>query len=287
MKSKIFLLVFIAAFAVNYFSCNKIKPDPKVPCYIHIDSISLTTVYADHGSNSHRTTDAWVTVDGKSIGAFEIPCTVPLLVEEGAHDVRVDAGIWVNGISATRNQYHFYTSYNASVNLEKEKIITVTPVINYADYTQFIWKEDFEGNSYSLEKTSRCDASINISKSTGSNAFEGSGSGHFALNPSQVNFEFQTYNEYPLPKDDRDIFLELNFKTNIELTVGLYTKTLSSIYREQIVTLNPTSEWKKVYIYLTSIAQLHADAGGHRIFFAATNSGNDAEIFLDNIKLVY
>ncbi len=287
MHKKISYFVYLSAILITFISCSKIKPDPKVPSYIYIDKVDLSTDAVVQGSNSHQIEDVWISIDGKAIGTFELPCTVPIIADDGTHTIRVDAGVKMNGISATRNKYHFYKPYEVSVDLVKEAIITINPSFSYEPFTNFVWLEDFNSSSFTLEKTSSSDAGIILVKNTGTDVFEGSGSGQFIIGPSHTNLEFQSTTIFPLPKSGSDVILEMNYKTSLELTVGLYTSALSATYREQIITLKPSSEWKKIYISVTNVSLFHADAGGHRIFFAAKNNGSEAYVFLDNIKLIY
>ncbi len=273
------------ALVLGLFSaCSK---DPQVPAYIHIDAIPVSTDYLLEGSNSSKVSDAWITVDGKSIGTFELPATIPVLASEGSHQISVDAGILMNGIAASRVKYPYYTTYSVSKDLKKGAILTVTPDVKYTEYAFFPWKEDFDNNSSSLELTAKSDQHITIQRATGDLKFEGQGSAYITMTPDQTTFECATVDEVALPKDGTEIYLELNFKTTVPISVGLYSNTASGVYRETAETLNTTTTWKKVYINLTSVATRHADAGGFKLYFSSTNNGSNAEIFLDNIKLVY
>src|SRR3989337_3990814 len=85
-------------------ACNKEEP---IPSYIHIDAINLSTNYTIEGSSSNKILNAWIYIDDQSVGAFELPCTVPVLAV-GSHEIKIQAGIKENGIDATRIYYPFY-----------------------------------------------------------------------------------------------------------------------------------------------------------------------------------
>lgn len=287
-KAGIFLIasIVITGCFFIFSSCKKIKPDPKIPCYLRVENLTLTTNPLTEGSNSNRIPDVWVTVDGKFIGVFEMPCTFPVIADEGPHTISMNAGILINGIAASRGKYPFYAAAEQQVDMLKEKTVTLSPTINYQTNAAFVWMEDFEGNSFSLEKTSKSE-NIPIQKISTGSAFEGS-SAFITMTGSQTTFECQTSRDLALPKHQEDMYLELNFKTNVEIHIGLYTTALTSNYQDEVMVLNPTTDWKKIYIYLSNVAAYHADGGGKKVYFGCTNSGaNTPEIYLDNIKLIY
>ena len=98
--------LLIILFTVVFSSCTKNQFKAEIPSYIYIESIDLETESFE-GSDSQNLTDAWVTMDGNFLGAFELPCTIPIL-GDGAHEFRVSSGIKANGISATRIIYPFF-----------------------------------------------------------------------------------------------------------------------------------------------------------------------------------
>ncbi len=112
-------------------ACELYNPTEPIPAYIHIDKIGLTTsADGSQGSNSSKITDAWVYIDERLIGCFELPVTFPVLYE-GSHQLKIRAGIKVNGIAATRAPYPFYEAYTQSVDLQKGTKITVSPTVKY------------------------------------------------------------------------------------------------------------------------------------------------------------
>ena len=85
--------VLIILIAVVFSSCSKNQFKAEIPSYIHIESIDLETDSFE-GSDSQKLTDAWITMDGNFLGAFELPCTIPILGDGEGAKARVDV---VNG----------------------------------------------------------------------------------------------------------------------------------------------------------------------------------------------
>src|SRR5437016_1394008 len=144
------LFIFTASIAL-FASCTN-SPEV-IPSYIHIDKISFIptdTTPQGQGSASANISDAWVSIDDKFVGTYELPCTFPVQYA-GAHTIKIGAGIKVNGIGATRVVYPFYTYYSGSVNLTAKEITTVTPSVKYYTAVSFPYVEDFEGIACAID----------------------------------------------------------------------------------------------------------------------------------------
>ena len=91
------------------------------------------------------------------------------------------------------------------------------------------------------------------------------------------------------PKHNIDlVFLEMNYKSNNEFTVGLLVNGSVSSQRS-ILVINPSSSWNKIYINLTPTLSSITSATSFRVFLTAQKNTKDAngEIYIDNIKLLH
>ena len=79
-----FLITLVAVVLVHV---QKINSRLKSHLIFKFKSIDLETDSFE-GSDSQNLTDAWVTMDGKFLGAFELPCTIPIL-SDGTREFRV------------------------------------------------------------------------------------------------------------------------------------------------------------------------------------------------------
>jgi len=162
-------LLIIPIFFTLFSSCEKNQFNAETPSYLHISGIDLQ-VNGTQGSDSQKITDAWVTMDGTFLGAFELPCTVPILAD-GAHEFSIYAGIKANGISATRIRYPFYdkcklfqgtdslsSSFaNQTITLYKDSTININGTTVYKENTGFIFIENFEDAGVILEASTDSD----------------------------------------------------------------------------------------------------------------------------------
>ncbi len=270
-------------------SCEVINPDEGIPSYIQIDTITLTTDYAAEGTDSHKITDAWVYVDDELVGAYELPATVPVL-KSGSHKITVNAGIKMNGISATRIPYPFYQPYEITTDLVPDSILTLQPVVHYYATTTFAWKEDFESPGYTLELTNVSDTILNRVTGT-ADVFEGNVSGLFAMrNPPQFLFECKTINEYALPKGGTPVFLELNYKCNNTFRIGIFENEGGvSTQVPQTIQINKSENWNKIYVNLTNEVSLFPNAINYNVYFGVIPDDGipEPKVYVDNIKLIY
>jgi hypothetical protein len=97
-------LLIIPIFFTLFSSCEKNQFNAETPSYLHISGIDLQ-VNGTQGSDSQKITDAWVTMDGTFLGAFELPCTVPILAD-GAHELGIHFMINVNYFKALIHFHH-------------------------------------------------------------------------------------------------------------------------------------------------------------------------------------
>ena len=292
MRKFLLKSAFLVSFSVFLFACDK---SVDVPSYIVIDKIDLTVDYATQGSDSKDITDAWVYIDNKAMGVFQLPAKFPVL-KEGEHTIDVSPGIKLSGVSETRAPYPFYIIYSQRVILTKGEITVVKPTVSYTAFAKFAWLEDFESPGVTMTKTTRSDTNLNVI-SLASDVFEGNKSGASFLSASQsrTRLELKSNDAFVLPTAGSNVFLELNYKISTTVAVGVYANTPSesiqqtSVYLKTTVNASGNLEWKKIYINLSSVVSPQTSAKDFNIFLYAETSPEAPEpvFYFDNIKLVY
>jgi hypothetical protein len=235
-----------------------------------------------------------VSVDGQLIGANNFPLILPAIISDTAsiQRVRVFAGIDNNGISSNKAIYPFFDPYEKLVNMRQGEIDTLYPVFSYNPDVKFIIIDDFEapgvvfGNDIDLFPDS------DIQKQT-VEVFEGLYSGQLvidSLNPEcYVSTTFR-YSNLQSPTVASPVYLELNYKTNVPITVGLIAHR--NIGSDEVFIkggMNTIEGWNKIYFELTGdIYELNADS--YSVFLRASITGRgqtEAKIYIDNIKLLH
>lgn len=257
-----------------------------IPAYLEINSISLSTNPVTEGTNSNKITDAWVYMDGGLVGVFELPCKFPVLAE-GTHDFMIKAGIKMNGITNSRAYYPFYQPIEQQLNLVPGETITLTPTVTY--YPDKVhYKETFEDGGISFEALGTSDTGL-LKTSEAGMVFEGAYSGVMRLNADVTHIFVGTINAFDLPTSGTPVFLEMNYKIDNPMAIGLLAIRSGESEKNEIITLNANEAWNKIYINLTACANANAYAEEFKLYFEVYKEENltAATLLFDNLKLLW
>lgn len=297
MKPNVILWLF---FILLFAGCK----DTEVPSFLHIEKVELKVTDDMQGTADHGISDAWVYLNDDFIGVYEVPATVPIIAE-GVQKITIIAGIKNNGINSARINYPFYDQYTANLNLVKGDTVdfaddldntTISngyfvPQVTYFGGLEF-WNEQFEGTGIQLESTSISDAEMTITNDPdrvfGYNPEQNSnGSGLVVLTNDEPYFEIRSDHEFSPIKGQR-VYLELNYKCDCVLQVGVYEKapTETKVYGKGI---NRTDKWSKIYIELTGEVAQRANATSYNVFIEGLKgvAQNECEVLIDNVKLIF
>jgi hypothetical protein len=281
-------LMFATIAAAIFSACSADNLEPGIPAFVQVEHFNLQTNYAQEGTNSHKITDVWVFADDQTIGVFELPATIPIL-KNGPGKLRLEAGIKLNGIKTTRvNNTFFEPVIIEPYIFIPDSIATLNPTVTYRTQNVFVWMEDFESGSISID-TTRLLSKANIVLSPIDEAFEGSFSGLIELTTDNNIFEAASFESFVLPASGKPVFLEMNYKNEYTFSVGIFSQTSGEIIKKEIIYLSPQEDWNKIYINLTEKLIESQNAVDFKIFFRTVlpESLESANIYLDNIKLMY
>ena len=297
MRSNLFLVI-VSLLYVS--SCSKEQFKAEIPSYLKITAIDLETDTFD-GSDSQKITDAWITMDGIFLGAFEIPCTIPILAD-GEHEFAISAGIKANGISATRIRYPFYSICNLfyedsiepvvgkKLHLYKDSTITVSATTKYTDNTNFLFIEDFEDAGLIIKPSDESDTTLQKTYSD-SLVFEGYGSGFVELDSVNDFFELINSEFVSLSSIYNDNMLELNYKCDHSFKVGIAMKSgeTGEIVRFEALHIDSSYVWNKIYVHMTNQVNLGTTDDEFGIFIGIKKRVNveTATFYFDNIKWLH
>lgn len=299
-----YLLSFVSVSALGLSSCDIINPGEQEPSWLHIDSFSLSANPENagkEGSLSHDITDAWVFVDDEMIGIFELPVTIPIL-DEGKHKLTVGPGIKVSTVSTLRDNYLFYEAFiQEDFELKRGEITVLNPTVRYrsaGENYEYMVVEDFNDPNkvVQFDTVSGSDAGMEITTDPAL-VFEGAGSGVININASNSVVVVKTKENYELPNLGKVVYMELNYYTDFEVTLGVYVN--NNIYQDEVVdylTLRPTTDsvkkWKKAYVALTSVISGAVNPVDYYFYFNVNFgdgevAGKDGKVMIDNVKLLY
>lgn len=287
MNNRLFFGVLFL-WLMSFAGCDIINPPEKIPAYVYIQPFTYTPALGDQ-STSFKITEAWVYLGGELLGAFHLPGLVPVLAE-GDQQLSVFPGILDNGLTGYPNLYNFYKKYDVTLNLVPTEIDTIYPATHYEDYVKFALKNDFEDGLY-FDKDLDSDEETNISPTYDpAEVFEGNVAGKTVLTTEHPFLHVTTTNYYDLPVNGTPIYFEMNYKSDVELTIGLQGKDEGSgeTASSYPVILFPKQEWNKIYINLTEEIQ-NSDLDLYRVILFANlpDSIPTGTLLFDNLKIVH
>jgi len=278
--------------ALLWWGCDIINPEEEIPAYIHIKPFDITTNTSTEGTASAKITDGWVTVNGEFLGVYNLPATLPVLVK-GTAEVKVEAGIKDNGVSATPEIYPFYEPHIVTLDLKPTATDTINPSTTYRSDARFAFIEEFETTSNIF--TDDIDGNTNTKIVTSfAEAFEGEGAGRIVLSPENPIIQGATaFDEKFQNLQERSVlvYLEMDYKADTDVAWGVVAYPQGLFTPPEII-YDPVfvarDEWTKIYFNLSQLF-FDAQAEEFQITFLAQASGSQDEtvILLDNIKLVH
>ncbi|MCH2200066.1 MAG: hypothetical protein MK081_14910 [Flavobacteriales bacterium] len=284
--------ICIACCLAAFVGCEIINPAEPLPAYLVIPSFDLVTDYSSEGSDAEKITEVWVFANDQLIGAYDLPAEVPILVD-GVTDIEIYPGIKNNGVATDRIIYPFYSTYQLDLDMRPLEKDTIFPVFGYKESVSVINVDDFENNTVF---TVDIGVEGEIVRTTDDAVvFEGDGSGLATLTADEALTRIVTNEQdFDLP-GNRLSYLEMNFRSNNSMAVGLLAVSPASTEREYLVILNPTTndageeEWNKVYVDLSTIAATYSTFSDFEVFIESVEdeSGKEVELYFDNIKIVH
>ncbi len=163
----------------------------------------------------------------------------------------------------------------------------------YYDNLIFAWLEDFETPNRSLQESSDSDTTLDRTQPADNPVAWLSDysrySGMVTLTTDRPHFDASTFHAFHLPQMEAPVLLELNFKTDNYVTVGLVVREADRYIKHPLVILNYSATWSKIYIILGPTVSKYTKALDFKVYFAADKrpDSDTTHIYLDNLKLIY
>ncbi len=279
---------------LSAFGCSIADLEGDIPAYVQINEFELEAG-PGQGSASSKITDAWVFVEGGFLGVYDLPADVPILAE-APREVCVQPGINENGISSTPQIYPFYKQRCQVIDLQPNTDVAILAQTTYLEETRFGFIEDFEGSG-NIFQDLIVGSNLNRIQNSPEEPFEGRNSGKLRLDSVAFFAELATTIRFKdLLERGNSVFLELNYKSEAPVifgTIGHFNNALQDPVTLYVAGFNPSASWNKIYFNLTpAVQELRADE--YQIVLQTslltengTFSGTKADVYLDNVKLVY
>ncbi len=280
------LLWGLFALVIALLSCN--AEDEKIPSYLYLDKFSFT-VRQQEGSSHQNLTDGWLYVNGNYYGAYQLPATIPVL-EEGNCEVVLFPGYRQDGRITNTFRYSFLESFTKHMVLTPRQTDSVFPTSSYQTNLVFSTIENFDGLHYFIGDRDN-DVETQITLSSSSEAFEGSGSGLIELTSAHPFLFAENVLEKVIPQSGDPIILELSFKSDIPFSIGfLGYKEFRGEDNLINAGLLPKKEWTKVYFDFRKLIN-ESNSDYYKLAITASYQKDSLkpvqQIFLDNIKVIH
>lgn len=284
--SKLYLFLFFVGISTVILSCKK-DLEAEIPSYVTINSISVEDSTGKLVSSN--ITDSWVYINDKFKGVFELPVTFPV-IENGSHRIDIRPGINENGITETKVNYAFYQAYSTHIDLKDEEVYVLDAVVRYKEAAQIntSWAgANFEGG-INFFPSPDSDTTFQLTAAEPANSVYGKSSGSFYLTDEKDFFEAYSADIVSIPRNGTEVWIEMDYKSDVTLAVGLYQDFRQVQY--PLVYFKPQNNWTKVYINLNNAILSKPAAPNYNFFIAALKDNDQLEITettIDNVKLLH
>ena len=279
-----FLTIFLL-----FTSCVKNNPDP---AWLEVKEWTLQAnpdLVNIEGELSHNFSDAWVFVNDKVIGVFEVPFKIPIL-QSGNCNIKLYPAVRNNGISGTKKIYPFVEKFEINTELIQNKTLTIEPVTKYSSYAQF-WIEDFEDAALKINTDATSADTMIVGNDP--QIMKWNRYGIVTLNSIDTNWVAYTTDELALPKG-QEVYWEIDYYNTNAVTTGVIALSNSSAPKNneyiRLNAQNPSSvKWKKVYLDLKEIVTNSSGSNSFLMSFQSKLDDGDSEgiIVIDNIKVIH
>jgi hypothetical protein len=286
-------LRYLLPFVLLLSACVKNNPDPS---WLEVTTWTLEanpSLSGEEGELTHNITDAWVYIDDKLIGVFEVPFKIPIL-KSGVSNIRLYPTIRINGNRTTKMKNDQMVPYEITATLVQNQTLTINPSTHYKDNVSF-WIEDFEDINIKLtDDPNTSSAHLNLANDS-LNWFNGNYYGKVALSAQDSMWIAYTNQDQQLtiPKG-RQAILELDYCNSIDFTHYLLFVNASGTTENPMIQMNKPYKgkplvWKKIYLELNEVIGYGPNNTNYVQAFKAFHNDSVANnlILIDNIKVVY
>lgn len=267
-------------------SCSLLPPEEASFGYLEIPAVTLQTT-PSAGHPSHAIKDIWVYADGEDLGVYAVPATVPVLSGGEAKRFQVRGGVKVNGNNATSREYPFYNEVILNEVVGEDQNISRNINFTYKQEAVFDLVEDFEsGNQFDSEIDG--DAQTFVQRVTGESPY-GNHCGYIHLSGNNDAIEVSHSASFPNSNNKQGaVFLEFDYKCDEKIFVGTILEEGGLLVKDYKILVTETDTWKKFYLDLTEEIS-NSSVVRYKVVFSSTliSGGTEANIYLDNIKLIH
>lgn len=283
-------------FIIMLASCGMVGEDAvTVPAYVCVPSFTFVTDTSSpnagiyQGVNSQKFLDMWISDAGKLVGQVGLPSLLPIQ-KVGPTQIWVEAGIAITGQDEQRESYPLVSQHIETRDLKPGVIDTIYPVFKYLPNIEFKFIEDYDRPGSFLKLAPDRYPGDTVIRVTDLNSWQpGNAVGKVQIDPAHQTMQLLS-SEFTLPQSGSPVYLEIDYKSNVQLDMGYYyidPLSGNASANNSVVRAYPNSSWKKLYVKLTDEVATRRVGTTYVIYIAVVNSDNiAADVYIDNVKLV-
>ena len=238
-------------------------------------------------------TDVLVSLNGKELGYWSLPCRIPLLPNyNDRNNIRIIPCVRTPNTVITTIQYHFITPIDQFFEMEREKEYRFPDLkLEYVPSVDFLVLETFtQSTDFSPRDKNEFPAAMEIIYDEDLKQ----DIGRILLSDSSSVF-FDVVTPYmPLQGEGKRYFWEFSYKIiNGRITTHLsFENTISGIINQDLMLFSSTQGgWRKAYIDITEWIMQASNVASQvstrlRITGTRTNASIDSYYCFENIKLI-
>ncbi len=273
---------------VSLSGCSLFEEDEIPPVVLELQPFTFT-VEPGQGTANNRITEVWVYANNALLGAFTPPTNVYYL-ESGETRFDFRPGIRNNGILADAIPYPMFNAYSVDLDVSPKGVYEIMPATSYLSSCNFSFMADFEFDNPFTDNRDTVEASEMVR--TTEDAFEGMYAGKITMS-AEANF-IEVGHALPmtdLPTDGKRIYLEMRYKNEVEMSIGLLgTNLQGESFSNFFYLVNPSDDWNMLYLDLTDFV-VASDLQSYKILFRSlyppTATKPEFQIYFDNLKVVH
>ncbi len=268
--------------ALLLFSCDQHAYQSIDEVYIIIPETVLKTSTNQFQSQNLR--DLWVYSDDVLLGAFPIPARIPI-VRKDSFRLRFFPGIREFGILARPEIYTLMDPYSIVQKDLGQDTLVLKPIFSYKNNMITLLQEGFEsGSVFTFDLDTIAGHSLMRSNQS---VKEGNSAGLGMMDLQRPVIEVASIGFTIKPSSRMSAFVELDFKSDSEVKIGLNSFAGSIGEKNYFFTLRPNSEWKKVYIPLSEFLNVERFNSFQLLIKSDLAKSSTSSFFtLDNIRII-
>ncbi|MBW7867591.1 MAG: hypothetical protein H3C31_04605 [Brumimicrobium sp.] len=268
------------------------KEQPKVS-WLKIDKWILeenTDAVNPQGEMTHNLSQIFITMDGKSLGTFELPVKIPV-IGSGKHKFVFIPGIIENGISLTKVRYPFAEQQTTTIDLMLNDTVSYTPKTRYYSNLKFLI-EDFESPSMQIDVSTESVGTVGRNNDPTILKW-GDKYGEIILTDQDSLVMFVTNFGESLPKFGTNVYLEFDYMNTNSALISTIAYGNGDFFVDNYLQVNPQTEgkavWKHMYINLKENISYRQNVPNNEIQFTLIKDkkGSDRYFYIDNLKIIY